>query len=68
MCCFNFPPLENNLQQYSHLQKTYPLKLKIIAEKKIIEVGGLRSKFAETQYYSVILHSPFGDVTINADT
>ena len=50
------------------LQKTYPLKLKIIAEKKIIEVGGLRSKFAETQYYFEILHSPFGDVTINADT
>ena len=65
ICCFNFPPLENNLQPYSHLQKTYPLKLKIIAEKKIIEVGGSVNlqKLNILKYY--IPH--FGDVTINED-
>ena len=65
ICSFNFPPLENNLRQYSHLQKTYPLKLKIIAEKKIIEVGGSVNlqKLNILKYY--IPH--FGDVTINAD-
>ena len=47
------------------LQKTYPLKLKIIAEKKIIEVGGSVNlqKLNILKYY--IPH--FGDVTINAD-